>query len=487
MASPDHKLIAIAGPKGGCGKTTLAVGLAQTLASLDKTVCIVDLDPYGQNAAFALNLQPDIKSFEDTPAVANSAQLGTFACAYSGVPPICMRKTTTKNVWCAVISPDEPLFFERLKTCNCQYIILDMPAGYRNASIFDAADIPILVATPEPASIYEATQWLRYLAETRLQDDPLSVFMSPKGAWLFDDVFRALPDEFHQRFKQILANHRAFFVLNCRREGSEITQSDALCHAWWRLLGTDIRPLGTLRYEERRWFFTRRFSSDNPLEQDDSMQPDLDQIAGKIIADQWPERPCGAIISPVIDPKQFLTVDNDEEPRHAYRRLYEGYRRENALVTWAVPAERISTLMTQLEAAWQHLHNEAVTPSPAAPQTISMSAKVNEILESASTNNSSLPSVTRRLSGAFAAVAAYDPQDCEANAGDWLRACRERAGITLPFLAMKTRISPKTLDNLEKTEIASYSPSHLQAYLFEIAKVLDLPLDELRRKFGFKA
>ena len=458
-------ILVVAGPKGGCGKTTFATSLARGLASCNKKCLLVEMSSAMRSAAMALNIPAEALYADDGRAVseAGAQEEGGKQGAILATPYERLDYTT------AASNADEH-DIATWKAAQYDHIIVDLPPGMSCENLIFAADMVFLLAIPEPDSIYACSAWLRHILEIRLREAGFEAYLTPN--WSYNDLLEALPEDRVADLEHAVMARRVCFVLNARREGSEEHQSDALCHAWGRYFGADVRWMGSLRFEERRWFYARRCTNDDPLLQEDSIQSEVAQIAARVLAPNFEKRRCLGSLHAIRHASEFLTIAPDEEPRHAYRRLYEGYRRDNGIVSWAIPADVIRTTMTQLDAAWQHIHNESSGIPLDQPHPVSQPAT---------------PRVSRRLAGSFSVVAGYEPAQSDLNAGTWLRTHRENMGMTIAMLAVKTRISTRILEQIERRELASFSPTHLQAYLFEIAKALSLPLDEVRAKFGFKS
>lgn len=74
-STADGRVIAVWGPAGAPGRTTIAIGLADELGSPDRPVVLVDADPYGGTVAQQLGVLDEVSGLL---AVARMANVGTL-------------------------------------------------------------------------------------------------------------------------------------------------------------------------------------------------------------------------------------------------------------------------------------------------------------------------------------------------------------------------------------------------------------------------
>src|SRR5213594_472188 len=144
---------ALAGGKGGVGRTLLAANLGIQIARAGRRVVLVDLDLQGSNLQTFLGYQRLPRALADF-ASGKVALLSELAC-----------ETPTTHL--RIIGGlqrgdlrDDPVAFvrqvaEQFSTLSADHIIVDCGSGRWPATVasFAEATVGILVTTPEPASI----------------------------------------------------------------------------------------------------------------------------------------------------------------------------------------------------------------------------------------------------------------------------------------------------------------------------------------------
>ena len=153
----DYKIISIATSKGGVGKTTIALGLARTLARTGKKVLLCDLD-FG-NACLditagienrilytVIDLVAGKCSADDVLVKLSDDKIMLLPAPASGLEKVPAGEDLCKTL----IKLAEEKSFE--------YIILDTGAGINetNDAVFSISDIVLVAANHNPASIRAA-------------------------------------------------------------------------------------------------------------------------------------------------------------------------------------------------------------------------------------------------------------------------------------------------------------------------------------------
>ncbi|MGB8020919.1 MAG: AAA family ATPase, partial [Candidatus Nanopelagicales bacterium] len=149
------RIAAIWSPKGGCGKTTLAVNSAVALAAAGHRVLLIDLDLAFGDVAISLGLRPN-HGFDEAAAMGEridrSALRGLLAQHESGV-------------W-VLSPPNDPGIAERIPTrlvarlldvakAEFEYVVIDTAPALdeRNILVMETADVVLLVTTLDIPSL----------------------------------------------------------------------------------------------------------------------------------------------------------------------------------------------------------------------------------------------------------------------------------------------------------------------------------------------
>ena len=448
----QNKLIAISGPKGGIGRSTCATVLAKALVAREQSVLIIDTSIYG-------NLAP----FVDLP-IQNFSR---------GFEILSTSRPRLDYVHHSTVESAESLL-QRVRELPYDNIILDLRPELSdwNLDLFVRSDLPILMAAPEPAFIDMVTRWIRrafirYIRQFEENNELAQILAPQQDTWTYSSIVNRLSPALQNQWLTELASFRCAFMLNFRREHSESLQSRALCHALGMLLGLDIRYLGSIEFDDRRWFFIRQLADVSLFMREDPLVRGMDSIVRERLPNfNFEPRPCLAQLDVSTHARQFLRAETPEQARQQYRLLWEGYRRENGLVASVLSKDAISQTIAQLEIAYRR--SEETPAQPEMPQ---------ERTTRSANETGHKP---------FLSANASSSADASPDAGEWLTARREEIGMTIAQLALKSRLPARTIEKIEHQRISGMPTARLQAYLYEIANALGIDVHEILGKFGLK-
>ena len=164
------RVIAVAGGKGGIGKTMVSASLAIALAQADTRVVLFDADLGGANVHTVMGIYAPERTLYDFVArrVKGLEEL-LIPSPFDGLQLICGSPGT---IGMANLEHWEKLkLIRHLQTLPVEYVGLDIGAGMslNEVDLFNAGDIPIVVANPEPTSIQECFNFLKVAVFRRLR------------------------------------------------------------------------------------------------------------------------------------------------------------------------------------------------------------------------------------------------------------------------------------------------------------------------------
>ncbi|GAB4011734.1 AAA family ATPase [Nocardioides ultimimeridianus] len=183
----DGRVIAVWGPTGAPGRTTVAVGLAAQLARRGLSTVLIDADPYGGAVAQHLGVLDEVSGLL---AAARLAAAGTLTARYAEVP---RRLSDRLHLVTGLPRPDRwrelrPGTLDELVACARQGSQVVIDTGFdleadpladpgvrpeRNGLTFEAlalADEIVVVGSADPVGLARLARAIRDLAEHRARE-----------------------------------------------------------------------------------------------------------------------------------------------------------------------------------------------------------------------------------------------------------------------------------------------------------------------------
>lgn len=261
----ERPLWAVAGGKGGTGKSFVASSLGLLLAADGRDVVLLDADLGTPNLHTFLGVRdghPDLGDF-----LVNALPALSDAALPTGFPHLRLVKGTEGLVFAANLQHYRKLrLLRQLKTLPADFVLLDIGTGtsFNALDFFLSAGTGILVVTPEPTAVENGHAFLRacvvrilklYLEHYRLRD--LAALLAERiernGASLygFFEEAEARRPAFAPILQRAMKSFRPGLVVNKVRSDKDRLLGPALVDVIRKTLQVEIVCLGMIPYDDR--------------------------------------------------------------------------------------------------------------------------------------------------------------------------------------------------------------------------------------------
>ena len=162
LLTPQKKIWAIGGGKGGVGKSLIAANLGVTLARKGSRVILVDLDLGGANLHTCLGVGMPRRTLGDflERRVENIGDL----VVETKIKRLGLISGAKDSLWVANLKhAQKRRFISKLLDLDADYIIVDLGAGttFNTLDFFISADLCIVALVPEPTSIENVYRFIK--------------------------------------------------------------------------------------------------------------------------------------------------------------------------------------------------------------------------------------------------------------------------------------------------------------------------------------
>ncbi len=551
------RVIAFGSGKGGTGKSTLCSDIARALTRHDFRVLCVDTAWSCPSLNISLACpEPAFVHSPSHPGLGDpDSHIADFIVS-TGYPSVYLASLAAGRrhpFTPPALHADE--LMHQLHELDFDYVLLDLSPSIEvlDVGLFTLSDIPVLVTSPEPSAVRLTTQFLRHVLFRAIGYHPDAA--SVEGEIL--DMLYKQPLQLKTRelrydapsadsraiIDETLTRLETYMIVNLVREGAEHDLGYVLSHALHTELQLFPRVLTSMDYADRRWFYNRRRTGMNASRTEDGLSNQVELLARNIrdisLVDMRYPRPVptGEEAHPAL--RMGLNPElSRNEVRQYCRRLWEGYRRENAISLVFNDPDRRLEIADRLESLYRQVltmpsenfsstdvdqaskryrsKQQKFAPPTQPPRRTKAQTPPKEVSrqseKNVTTGNDS--PATRPADGedridsshdrpAAAAEGFSDPSSRTARVesdsssphkrassppqkspGETLARLRREASMSLQELSSRTHIGVKYLAAIEEIDLEVLPRGvYLRGYLREIARVFDIDAQEFMNEY----
>jgi flagellar biosynthesis protein FlhG len=491
---PRGHLIAFAAGRGGTGRSLIAANVSIYLAQAGKKVVAIDADPAGgplhqllgaprPPRGYGEMLRGRADDFSelvvDTP-VAGVRLVGGESAIFGSMK----AKQPAKTVLAAIHQLD------------ADFVVLDLgtPESTLGIDLWLAADLPVVVTLPDPASIeasyrFIKSAFVRKLRTTRGLDRLIANPSGPAPSAV--DVYRTARDNGGpaERLKDEIRAYRPRFIVNQTRALSDLKLGLWMQAAAQRRLGHSFEYLGHVESDETVWLAARRRRPLLAEYPEAKVAKNIERLTRRLLASES-ERERGFVAAPLrLEEEQthyeVLETEpgvSDEEVRRAYRTLKEIYSSTSPVVAGLYDDTELAALHARANAA----HDTLFAPErrrlydlalPEADLARAVRAAAQAGRRGTVGGNGGSSSSGDGSASSRPELRNESPEPIieigDEVTGPVLRKIRESRGLDLAEISQRTKISERHLRSIEEERFADMPAAvYVRGFVTEYARML---------------
>jgi flagellar biosynthesis protein FlhG len=492
------RVVAVGGGKGGVGKSLVAANVSVFLATLGKRVVAVD-------ASFAA---PNLHLFAGVPRPARSL----YEAIDGGVPLVELAVPTHVpglRLVSGVYDPphlasssveDVRMLVEQLRALPADWVVVDLGPGCDPATLemFTLADIGVLVAVPDPTSIELMFRFLKAaflahldrlglgeLAQLPAGEPKLLEGGTPSALEIYLSAVAAKTDQLDP-LRDAILGFSPQLVINSARSKSDMELGRAVVSVARRRLGTPLRYLGHLEYDEAVWASTRRRRPLLTEHPETRIAKCFERVARGLLAVRAPH--IDGDVLPSDSHYELLEVPptaSFEDIRRANRRIRDVYGAESIAISGLYDPASLEAVHRRLDLAYTTLMDAAkrkdydlelfpdgvpmpVVAADTTPQTRAPAKSTADDSGGLTPQRPPMPEITPTT----------------LFSGPLLRQIREAVGVELREIAERSKIGMAYLHALESELFAKLpAPVYVRGFLAEYARALGLDAERVKQTY----